>query len=48
MAEDVLRSHIDLYVNPLTEDLGAEGDEAVRFFLARQEAFRPPAAGTVS
>ena len=40
MAEDVLRSHIDLYVTGFTQDLGAAGDEAVRHFLARQEAFR--------
>ena len=40
MAEDVLRSHIDLYVTDFTRDLGADGDAAVRHFLARQEAFR--------
>lgn len=43
MAEDVLRSHIDLYVNGFSLDLGPEGDEAVRFFLARQREFRSPA-----
>jgi 1,4-dihydroxy-6-naphthoate synthase len=40
MAEDVLRSHIDLYVTDFTRDLGADGDAAVRHFLALQEAFR--------
>jgi 1,4-dihydroxy-6-naphthoate synthase len=43
MAEDVLRSHIDLYVNDFSLDLGPEGDEAVRFFLERQREFRSPA-----
>jgi 1,4-dihydroxy-6-naphthoate synthase len=43
MAEDVLRSHIDLYVNDFSLDLGPEGEEAVRFFLERQREFRPPA-----
>lgn len=41
MAEDVLRSHIDLYVTDFTRDLGAEGDAAVRHFLARQAEFSP-------
>lgn len=43
MAEDVLRSHIDLYVNDFTLDLGPEGEEAVRFFLDRQRASSAPA-----
>lgn len=39
MSEDVLRSHIDLYVTGFTRDLGADGDAAVRHFLARQADF---------
>ncbi|MDB5106218.1 MAG: 1,4-dihydroxy-6-naphthoate synthase [Fibrobacteres bacterium] len=36
MAEDVLRSHIDLYVNAFSRDIGPEGEAAVAFFLSRQ------------
>jgi 1,4-dihydroxy-6-naphthoate synthase len=39
MAEDVLRSHIDLYVNDFSRDLGPDGEAAVRHFLERQAAF---------
>lgn len=39
MSDDVLRSHIDLYVNDFSLDLGASGDEAVAYFLDRQAAF---------
>jgi 1,4-dihydroxy-6-naphthoate synthase len=38
MAEDVLRSHIDLYVNAFSRDIGEEGAAAVDFFLSRQRA----------
>ena len=43
MAEDVLRSHIDLYVNDFSLDLGSEGEEAVRYFLRRQRESSAPA-----
>lgn len=33
---DVVRAHINLYVNSFTEDVGPEGQAAVDFFLARQ------------
>lgn len=38
MAEDVLLSHIDLYVNDFSRDIGVEGEAAVRYFLERQAA----------
>ena len=38
MDETVLRSHIDLYVNAFSRDLGAEGERAVAHFLAMQES----------
>ena len=40
MDPEVVRQHIDLYVNDYTRDLGAEGRRAVDFFLARAA---PPA-----
>ena len=33
---DVVRAHIELYVNDFTQDVGPEGQAAVDFFLARQ------------
>lgn len=36
MADAVLQSHIDLYVNGFSRDIGPEGDAAVEFFLSRQ------------
>lgn len=33
---EVVRAHIALYVNSFSEDVGAEGREAVGFFLSRQ------------
>jgi 1,4-dihydroxy-6-naphthoate synthase len=36
MADAVLQSHIDLYVNGFSRDLGPEGDAAVEYFLSRQ------------
>lgn len=35
----VVRAHIDLYVNSFSEDVGAEGEAAVAFFLAKQREF---------
>jgi 5,8-dihydroxy-2-naphthoate synthase len=37
MAEDVIRAHIDLYVNEFTVDLGAEGMRAVEALLRMAE-----------
>jgi 1,4-dihydroxy-6-naphthoate synthase len=37
MSDAVLKSHIDLYVNEFSRDLGKEGREAVEFFLARSK-----------
>lgn len=37
MDETVLRSHIDLYVNAFSRDLGPEGERAVAHFQAMQE-----------
>ncbi len=36
---DVVRAHIELYVNSFSEDVGHEGQAAVDFFLARQQDF---------
>ena len=36
MADAVLQSHIDLYVNGFSRDIGPEGEAAVEFFLSRQ------------
>ncbi len=33
MSEDVMRMHIDLYVNKFSKDLGEEGKEAIKTFL---------------
>jgi 1,4-dihydroxy-6-naphthoate synthase len=33
MSEDVMRKHIDLYVNNFSIDLGTEGKQAVSKFL---------------
>lgn len=41
MEEAVLRSHIDLYVNTFSRDLGPEGERAVAHFLAMQERMSP-------
>jgi 1,4-dihydroxy-6-naphthoate synthase len=37
----VMRSHIDLYVNEFSRDLGAEGAAAVNFFLNALKSARP-------
>lgn len=39
MDESVLRSHIALYVNKFSRDLGPEGDKAVGYFLESQARF---------
>lgn len=36
---DVVRAHIELYVNSFSEDVGPEGQAAVDFFLAKQQEF---------
>jgi 5,8-dihydroxy-2-naphthoate synthase len=36
MSDAVLQSHIDLYVNGFSRDIGPEGEAAVEFFLSRQ------------
>jgi 1,4-dihydroxy-6-naphthoate synthase len=36
LTESVMRSHIELYVNEYSRDLGKEGRDAVAFFLAEQ------------
>ena len=36
MADAVLQSHIDLYVNDFSRDIGPEGEAAVEFFLSRR------------
>ena len=35
MNDDVMRAHIDLYVNEFTDDLGKDGREAVHALFAR-------------
>ncbi len=40
---DVVRAHIDLYVNSFSENVGPEGQAAVDFFLAKQREFRQAA-----
>jgi 1,4-dihydroxy-6-naphthoate synthase len=46
MAEDVLRSHIGLYVNDLSADIGREGEKALLALLARgaERGVLPPLA----
>lgn len=44
MDEAVLRSHIGLYVNAFSRDLGPEGDRAVSHFLGLQAAFSAPSS----
>lgn len=39
MAEDVLRAHIRLYVNPFSRSLGRDGEAAVAFFRDQQKRF---------
>ena len=36
---EVVRAHIQLYVNSFSEDVGPEGQAAVEFFLAKQREF---------
>lgn len=38
---EVVRAHIELYVNSFSEDVGPEGQAAVEFFLAKQREFLP-------
>jgi len=38
MSDDVMRAHIDLYVNDFTDDLGEVGREAVHSLFARARA----------
>jgi len=47
--EQVIASHIDLYVNHFSEELGAEGVAAIREFLrrGRQAGILPAAAGEI-
>ena len=40
---DVVRAHIELYVNSFTEHVGPEGQAAVDFFLQKQREFRQAA-----
>ncbi len=40
MSDDVMRSHIELYVNDFTEDLGETGRDAVRALFARAQTAR--------
>ena len=35
MSDEVMQAHIDLYVNPLSLDVGEEGERAVRELLRR-------------
>jgi 1,4-dihydroxy-6-naphthoate synthase len=37
MEDDVMRHHIDLYVNTHTVDYGPDGEEAIRDLFARAE-----------
>ena len=39
MDDDVLKAHINLYVNEYTRDLGDEGRDAAAFFLSEQRKF---------
>jgi 1,4-dihydroxy-6-naphthoate synthase len=42
MSEEVLASHIALYVNDFTRDLGADGARAVEFLLGMQKSVAAP------
>lgn len=46
MDDDVMRRHIDLYVNAFTDDYGAEGEAAIRHLLGTAESLGivPPSA----
>jgi 1,4-dihydroxy-6-naphthoate synthase len=44
VGDDVIRQHIDLYVNEYSLDLGFEGSEAVKRFLSESQSLRPEAA----
>lgn len=46
MSDDVMRAHIDLYVNEFTEDLGKVGREAVHALFARARAAGVLKSGT--
>ncbi len=37
MIPQVVRQHIDLYVNPFSRDLGEEGQKAIRFLMDQAE-----------
>jgi 1,4-dihydroxy-6-naphthoate synthase len=37
MEDAVMRQHVDLYVNPFTDDYGAEGEAAIRGLVERME-----------
>ncbi len=40
MNDDVMRAHIELYVNEFTDDLGETGRDAVRALFARAHSAR--------
>ena len=46
--DGVIESHIELYVNRYSEELGAEGQASVEFFLAQQQRFLRGELGCVS
>lgn len=39
LSDGVIQAHINLYVNEFSRDLGAEGRDAVQFFLSQQRSF---------
>ena len=39
LSEGVVESHIKLYVNEYSQDLGEEGEATVQYFLARQKSY---------
>ena len=43
---DVVRAHINLYVNSFSENVGTEGQAAVDFFLEKQQEFRQAASSS--
>lgn len=45
MDADVMRRHIDLYVNDFSVDIGAEGERAIEALLRKSAALAPASAG---
>ena len=47
LSDDVIRAHVDLYVNDSTRDLGSSGREALRVFAERARTVGEPCADSL-